>query len=97
MLYVGPTTSHIVDVISKLEDRTLVCSARHGDVDRVANYIVTGSEKMAGRRSLAAIKVAAIFSREALLPNVIGLIESVSGGPIRSRAVVSETKAQSLS
>lgn len=97
VLYVGPTTSHIVDVISKLEDRTLVCSARHGDVDRVANYIATGSEKMAGRRSPAAIKVAATFSREALLPDVIGLIESVSAGPIRSRAVVSETKAQSLS
>lgn len=97
VLYVGPRTSHIVDVISKLEDKDLLCSARHGDVDAVANYIVAGSEKLAGSRSSSALKLAAAFSREALLPEIVGLIESVSDGRFRSRAVVSKTKAQSAS
>jgi colanic acid biosynthesis glycosyl transferase WcaI len=97
VLYVGPSTSHIVDVISKLEDKDLLCSARHGDVDVVANYILAGAKKLAGTRSPSALKLAATFSREALLPKIVGIIESVSDGQARSRAVVSKTKAQSAS
>ncbi len=75
VLYVGPTTSHVVDVISRLEDQDLVCSARHGDVDAVAEYILAGAKKLNGRRSASAVKVAATFSRDALVPRVVGLIE----------------------
>jgi glycosyltransferase involved in cell wall biosynthesis len=78
VLYVGPNTSHIVDVISKLEDQDLVCSARHGDVDTVADYIVAEAEKTKGRRSLSAVKVASCFSQKALLPELVGLIEQRS-------------------
>jgi len=97
VLYVGPTTSHIVDVVSKLEDQELVCSARHGEVGTVADYIVSGAEKPRGKRSLSAMKVAASFSREALLPKIVGLIECVADGQFRTSAVVSDTKAQWLS
>ncbi len=97
VLYVGPTTSHIVDVISKLEDHDLVCSARHGDVDSVANYIVGGAERLTDRRSPSAIKVAATFSREALLPRIVGVIESVPDAQFISGPIVSDTKAQWLS
>src|SRR5882672_2415242 len=97
VLYVGPTTSHIVDVISKLEDHELVCSARHGDVDTVADYIVAGAGKLAGRRSPAAITIAATFSREALLPRIVALIESEPDAQFVGSTVVSDTKAQWLS
>ena len=87
VLYVGPATSHVVDVISKLEDQDLVCSARHGDVDTVAAYIVSGAEQTRGKRSLSAVKVAASFSREALLPKIVGLIECVPDGQFRTSLV----------
>jgi colanic acid biosynthesis glycosyl transferase WcaI len=75
VLYIGPTTSHVIDVVSKLDDQDLVCSARHGDVDTVADFILAGAEKLSGRRSASAVKVAATFSRAALVPRVVGLIE----------------------
>lgn len=97
VLYVGPRTSHIVEVISKLEDRDLVCSVRHGDVDAVADYVLAGSKSLAGRRSQSAIKVGASFSREALLPRIVELIDLVPQQRFKSNAVVSDTKAQWLS
>jgi glycosyltransferase involved in cell wall biosynthesis len=97
VLYVGPRTSHIVEVISKLEDRDLVCSVRHGDVDAVANFVLAGSKSLAGRRSQSAMKVGASFSREALLPRIVELIDLVPQQRFKSSAVVSDTKAQWLS
>ncbi|HEV7796607.1 MAG TPA: glycosyltransferase family 4 protein [Pyrinomonadaceae bacterium] len=96
VLYVGPGTSHIVEVISKLEDRDLVCSVRHGDVDTVANYVLAGSKSQAGKRSQSAINVGASFSREVLLPQIIELIDLVPQQRFQSSAVVSDTKAQSM-
>jgi hypothetical protein len=78
VLYVGPTTSHVVDVVSKLEDQDLICSARHGDVETVAGYILAGAQTLNGRRSASAVKVAATFSRDALVPRVVGLIEGTA-------------------
>jgi glycosyltransferase involved in cell wall biosynthesis len=76
VLYIGPTTSHVVDVVSKLEDQDLVCSARHGDISTVADYILAGSQTLTGRRSASAAKLAGTFSRDALVPQVVGLIEA---------------------
>ena len=90
VLYVGPTNSHIVDVISKLEDRDLVCSARHGDVDTVAGYIVAAAEKARGTRSMSAMKVAASFSSAALLPKMVELIEEKSEVRIQETEVGSQ-------
>ena len=75
VLYIGPTTSHVVDTVAKLDDQDLVCSARHGDVDKVADYILAGAQTLVGRRSASAVKAAATFSRETLVPRVVGLIE----------------------
>ncbi|MFN2514264.1 MAG: hypothetical protein ABR568_22980, partial [Pyrinomonadaceae bacterium] len=93
VLYVGPTTSHIVDVLSGLEDQKLICSCRHGEVETVADYIVSGAEKVRGRRSPSAVKVAASFSKDALLPRLVGLIDCVPEGQL-SASVVSGTKPQ---
>ncbi len=97
VLYIGPPSSHVVDVIAKLDDRDLICSARHGDIDTVANYILAGAKSVAGRRSPAAVKVAATFSRDALLPRIIELIEQTPAPLFEDHAVVTDTKAQWLS
>jgi len=90
LLYVGPTTSHIADVISKLDDQELVCSARHGEVETVAAYIASGAKKLNGGRSPSAVKLAASFSREALLPKIVELIEA---GVRSQRSEVRDQKA----
>ena len=77
VLYVGPPEGHIVDVISKLEDQDMVCSARHGDVQPLTNYILAGASSLAGRRSQSATRAAATFSKEFLLPQMMEVIERV--------------------
>jgi glycosyltransferase involved in cell wall biosynthesis len=96
VLYIGPANSHVVDVIAKLDDLDLVCSARHDDVDAVANYIVAGTKNLAGRRSAAAMKVARTFSKEALLPRIVELIEHIPDPQFGEHAVVADSKAQWL-
>src|SRR6185503_15526103 len=77
VLYVGPAAGHIVDVIAKLEDQELVCSVRHGDVGGLTAYISTAADAARGKRSQSATCVAASFSKEALLPRIIEVIECV--------------------
>src|SRR5258705_688705 len=97
LLYVGPTTSHVVDVITKLDDQDLICSVRHGEVDKAVDYIVAGSQTANQRRSASAIKVAATFSKEALLPTMVELIERTPNGTFLSSPSVSDSKAESFS
>ena len=96
-LYVGPTTGHIVDVISMLQDHDLVCSVRHGDADTVVTYIIARAQDLTARRSPSAIKVAATFSRQSLLPRIVGIIESLPDAQFIGSPVVSDTKAWWLS
>jgi hypothetical protein len=97
VLYVGPPTSHVVDVITKLDDQDLICSVRHGEVDKAVDYIVAGSQTATRRRSASAIKMAATFSKEALLPTMIELIECTPNGAFLSTPSVSDSKAESVS
>ena len=97
VLYVGPDTSHVVDVIVKLDDQDLVCSARHGEIDKAVDYIVAGSQAAKGRRSSSANKMAATFSKEALLPRMVELIDRSPNGAFWSSPSVSDRKAESLS
>ncbi len=97
VLYIGPAASHVVDVISKLEDQALICSARHGDVEAVSNYIVARSGEL-GRRLTAATTLATSFSRESLLPEMLRVIECSPEEEFKTHAVVpSDTKEQLLS
>jgi colanic acid biosynthesis glycosyl transferase WcaI len=97
VLYVGPATSHVVDVIAKLDDQDLICSVRHGEIDKAVDYIVAGSQAARGRRSSSANKVAATFSKEALLPRMVELIDRSPNGAFWSSPSVSGSKAESLS
>ncbi len=97
LLYVGPTTSHVVDVITKLDDQDLICSVRHGEVDKAVDYIVAGSQTATQKRSASATKMAATFSKEALLPTMVELIERTPNGTFLSSPSVSDSKAESFS
>ena len=97
VLYVGPNTSHVVDVIAKVDDQDLICSVRHGEFDKAVDYIVARSQSARPWRSVSANKVAATFSREALLPRMIELIDRSPNGAVWGSPLVSDSKAESLS
>jgi glycosyltransferase involved in cell wall biosynthesis len=77
-LYIGPPDSHIVDLISGIEDTTAICSVRHGEVDLATQYLLERSKTTSGSRSV--LRLTSSFSKEALLPQVLKLMESVSEG-----------------
>jgi colanic acid biosynthesis glycosyl transferase WcaI len=97
ILYVGPATSHVVDVIAKLDDQDLICSVRHGEIDKAVDYIVAGSQAVTLRRLPAGNKVAATFSKATLLPRLVELIDRSPNGAFWSSPLVSDSNAQSLS
>jgi hypothetical protein len=94
---VGPSTSHVVDVTAKLDDQDLICGVRHGETDKAVDYIVAASQTGTRRLSPSAVKVAAKFSKETLLPKMVELIEHSPNGEFCSSPIVSDNKAQSLS
>lgn len=93
VLYIGPSDSHVVDVLSKLEEQDLTCMAGHGDVETVANYILTGAQQGAGRRSSSAAHVSSAFSKDANLPGMVELLKHVPNGQAGHNAVLSENNA----
>ncbi|HSS19385.1 MAG TPA: glycosyltransferase family 4 protein [Pyrinomonadaceae bacterium] len=97
VLYIGPATSHVIDVVAKLEDQSSLCSVRHGDVATLRDYIATRAQDEAGKRNTSAAALASSFSPDALLPEMLRVIECAPGQQFKSRAVVSDTKEQWLS
>jgi glycosyltransferase involved in cell wall biosynthesis len=97
VLYVGPDTSHVVDVIAKIDDQDLICSVRHGEIDKAVEYILSGATVAIRRRSPSANKVAAMFSKDALLPRLVELIERSPNEAFWSSRAISDSKAESLS
>ena len=97
VLYVGPASSHVVDVTAKLDDQNLICSVRHGEIDKAVDYILAASQTATRRLSPSANKVAAAFSKETLLPRMVELIECTPNGAFWSSPSVSDSKAESLS
>jgi glycosyltransferase involved in cell wall biosynthesis len=90
-LYIGPTESHIVDLIDAIDDKSSVCSARHGDADKVMNYILERARVKAGTRTPVALT--ATFSREALLPQMLKLLagamdQAATGDPVSNLSEV---------
>jgi len=53
-----------------------VCSARHGETERITAYILECAQSGYGDR--AKYELTSRFSKEALLPKMIEVIESVS-------------------
>lgn len=73
-LYVGPEASHVVDVVADGNDaKPVAFMARHGDVERVIQQILTARSTAAGAR----IGSAGEFSKRILLPRVVDVIENV--------------------
>ena len=97
VLYIGPRESHVVDLMSQLEPDALMCSAQHGDVDAIADYISREAKLALGRRSPLLKSLSSTFSQETLLPHFVELIRSSVDGNIRAQSIVSDPEARTVS
>lgn len=91
-LYVGPSESHIVDLMSGTEKGTAFLSAQHGEVDRIAGYITACAAERKDARSVNAI--AASFSRESLLPQMVKVLEAVGAGILSTQPAITDAGKQ---
>ena len=75
-LYVGPEESHVSEIAAQIGDRYSSYTARNGDVNSVVECIRQEASKQArGARTLAP-QIADKFSRKALLPRLVKLLQS---------------------
>jgi hypothetical protein len=77
VLYIGPRPSHLSEMLDPINHDYPCASARHGEVDRVVQQIesVRRQSRLASRQPPARART--LFSKEALLPRLIGELESI--------------------
>lgn len=94
-LYVGPAESHVSEIIKRLPPPDNASSARHGQVDSVAESIVKRAENQMKRESQTGVcatttsppALAHEFSIHTLLPRFIAQIELADGEMVGADAV----------
>lgn len=79
LLYVGPSCSHVTEILADLGDDQLCAGLHHGDVTGVLEHIAR--VRQAGRRGDPAQfgKIANRFARAVLLPQLVAEIERTGG------------------
>lgn len=73
-LYIGPSRSHVVDLLPPDAVGTWAYLAGHGDVDSVVEQILAASRKGGGARSREEAQVGERFTQEELIPRMAGLV-----------------------
>ncbi|MCM3873321.1 MAG: hypothetical protein ND895_21785, partial [Pyrinomonadaceae bacterium] len=76
-LYIGPTESHVTDIAAQATNGFSMYSARHGEVDQVVAHILNAKDKKSLQNGSCS-ELASKFAKDALLPRMIHLIESLS-------------------
>ena len=97
-LYIGPEESHVADILSQLEGDSRALCARHGNVAEVVDHILNTAQE-GGVPTHAAERgrrLAANFSKHALLPKMIGVLESTSAGSTARHPDASHSGARAV-
>jgi colanic acid biosynthesis glycosyl transferase WcaI len=86
LLYIGPKESHIMDIADQSSNGYQIYKARHGETQKVAAAILTAASEQKHRPQMAheTSDLARRFSREALLPRMIQLLETDHNGRERN-------------
>jgi glycosyltransferase involved in cell wall biosynthesis len=79
VLYVGPTPSHVTELLDSLPERAVYGRVAHGQVDQVLAQVERIRAMGARREALRFENWAAPFSRRVLLPRLLDLIEGRAG------------------
>ena len=77
VIYIGPKPSHVTEILDKLGDEHLAIRVAHGEAETVANHIQKLQQKMGGVRRPLSKEVSAAFSKNVLLPELIGALEDL--------------------
>jgi glycosyltransferase involved in cell wall biosynthesis len=77
VIYIGPQPSHVTEILDKLGDEHLAIRVAHGEAETLANQIQNLQQKTAGVRRPLSKEVSAAFSKNVLLPELIGLLEDL--------------------
>ena len=75
ILYIGPPESHVMDILTQINSRDMLRTARHGDPDTVVNHILDEAHGGVRFESRNNVQVATPFSKQVLLPRLIGCVE----------------------
>ncbi len=75
-LYIGPTESHVSEIAAQLDASRPAYLATHGDVGMAVQHIVTARNNRLEAKQRPIAQIASAFSRHALLPRMISLLES---------------------
>jgi hypothetical protein len=76
LLYIGPEPSHISEILQAINGELPCGSAKHGEVDRVIEYIVASKKRMVEPNRQRSVPLAKKFSKEVLLPRLVATLES---------------------
>lgn len=76
VLYLGPVSSHVTEILADMQPRHPWGGARHGDVGELVRQIRRLRQETAGHERLVPAAVELHYSQAALLPRLVGLIES---------------------
>jgi len=85
VLYIGPRTSHISDIFGDLEGNPLCRWAAHGDVESVIKHIHAAASECPQPKDDRFGPLAASFSRQNLLPQLIAALTDLS--PLTSDSI----------
>ena len=78
VLYIGPCPSHLSEILDSIRDQYSCASAAHGDVDCAVQEILRiRQESAVARPRHTPLSVRSHFSKEALLPRLIEVLESI--------------------
>jgi colanic acid biosynthesis glycosyl transferase WcaI len=76
ILYIGPRESHVGDIAAQSQNGYAVYQARHGQAEAVVGHILEAAGQKSSRRPRSAAALASKFARDALLPQMIALLEA---------------------
>jgi glycosyltransferase involved in cell wall biosynthesis len=77
VLYIGPTPSHVTEILDRLGDDYPTIRVRHGETDILTNQIQCVREKLAGSPRPSTTTAAADYSKGVLLPSLITTLEEL--------------------
>jgi colanic acid biosynthesis glycosyl transferase WcaI len=80
VIYIGPTPSHITEILNQLGNDYPSIHVNHGQSDILANQIQNLRQKKASRRRQLESSRPAAYSKDAVLPALVATLEGSDGG-----------------
>jgi len=91
-LYIGPQDSHVSEIAAKLDTSHPTYLAVHGDAGMAVRHILTALNHTLEGKHRTVPQLASTFSRQALLPQMISLLESEKSAEASLAKPISESQ-----